>query len=292
MHRALELGVTMLDTADMYGVGSNEELVGRAIKGRRDGVVLATKFGNVRGTGRQAAGRQRQARLCPLGLRGQPAAAGGGGDRPLLPAPGRSRRRRSRTRWGPWPSWCARARCAISGCRRRHRPRSDGRMPSTRSRRCRPSIRCGAATPRTEILPTVRELGIGFVAYSPLGRGFLTGQIRSPEDLDADDWRRQAPRFQGENFQRNLDLVARIEAIAAAQGLHAGTAGARLGAGAGRGHRADPGHEAADDTSRRTSLRPRSRSPWATSRRSTPRCRQVRRQAIGTPRQECEQWGT
>ena len=91
-------------------------------------------------------------------------------------------------------------------------------MPSTRSRRCRPSTRCGAATPRTEILPTVRELGIGFVAYSPLGRGFLTGQIRSPDDLAADDWRRQSPRFQGENFQRNLDLVARIEAIARRKG--------------------------------------------------------------------------
>ena len=75
IHRALELGVTFLDTADMYGVGRNEELVGRAIRGRRDGVVLATKFGNVRGTGRQAAGRQRPARLRPLGLRGQPAAA-------------------------------------------------------------------------------------------------------------------------------------------------------------------------------------------------------------------------
>ena len=76
--------------------------------------------------------------------------------------------------------------------------------------------------PEYLILPTVRELGIGFVAYSPLGRGFLTGQIRTPDDLDADDWRRQAPRFQGENFQRNLDLVARIEAIAARKGCTPG----------------------------------------------------------------------
>ena len=222
LHRALELGVTLLDTADMYGVGRNEELVGRAIKGRRDGVVLATKFGNVRAPDGK-----------PLGVNGKPDYVRSACEAslrrlgvevidlyyqhrvdPETPIEDTVGAMAELVRAGQGaPSWA---------CRRRRRPRSGGRMPSTRSRRCRPSTRCGAATPRTEILPTVRELGIGFVAYSPLGRGFLTGQIRTPDDLDADDWRRQAPRFQGENFQRNLDLVARIEAIAQRKGCTPG----------------------------------------------------------------------
>ena len=100
--------------------------------------------------------------------------------------------------------------------------------------------------PEGEILATCRELGIGFVAYSPLGRGFLTGQFKKFEDLPADDYRRNSPRFQGENFQKNLDLVRRVEEIAREKRMHAFAAGAGLGAGAGRRHRADPGNEAAE----------------------------------------------
>ena len=117
---------------------------------------------------------------------------------------------------------------------------------ASRSPRCRPSTRCGRATPRSEILPTVRELGIGFVAYSPLGRGFLTGRFRSAADLQNEgDYRRNHPRFQGENFDRNLEIVRRVEEIAAEKGVTAGPARARLGARPGSRHRADPRHEAA-----------------------------------------------
>ena len=98
--------------------------------------------------------------------------------------------------------------------------------------------------PEDEVLPTVRELGIGFVAYSPLGRGFLTGQFKTIDDLPADDYRRNAPRFQGENFQKNLELVKKIEAAGRGEGLHAEPARPRLGAGPGGRHRADPRHEA------------------------------------------------
>ena len=98
--------------------------------------------------------------------------------------------------------------------------------------------------PEDGVLAACRELGIGFVAYSPLGRGFLTGQFKTFEDLAPDDYRRHSPRFQGENFQKNLDLVARIEEIAAREGLHAGAARPRLGARAGRRHRPHPRHQA------------------------------------------------
>ena len=94
------------------------------------------------------------------------------------------------------------------------------------------------------ILPTMRELGIGLVAYSPLGRGFLSGRFRSPQDLDRDDFRRTGPRFKGENLERNLDLVAKVEELAAEKGVHARPARARVGHGPGRRRRADPGHQA------------------------------------------------
>ena len=94
------------------------------------------------------------------------------------------------------------------------------------------------------MLPTVRELGIGYVAYSPLGRGFLTGQFKSPDDFPEGDFRKNHPRFQGENFEKNIELVREVEAMARGEGLHDRPARARLGAGAGRGHRADPRHQA------------------------------------------------
>ena len=216
LHRALELGVTMLDTADMYGVGSNEELVGRAIKGRRDGVVIATKFGNVRAPDGK-----------PLGVNGKPDYV-------------RSACEASLRRLGvevidlyyqhrvdpatPIEDTVGAMAELVRQGKVRHLGLSEA-APATirRAHAVHPiaalqtEYSLWSRDPEDQILPTVRELGIGFVAYSPLGRGFLTGQIRSPEDLDADDWRRQAPRFQGENFQRNLDLVARIEAIAGAR---------------------------------------------------------------------------
>ena len=221
LHRALELGVTMLDTADMYGVGSNEELVGRAIKGRRDGVVIATKFGNVRAPDGK-----------PLGVNGKPDYV-------------RSACEASLRRLGvevidlyyqhrvdpatPIEDTVGAMAELVRQGKVRHLGLSEA-APATirRAHAVHPiaalqtEYSLWSRDPEDQILPTVRELGIGFVAYSPLGRGFLTGQIRSPEDLDADDWRRQAPRFQGENFQRNLDLVARIEAIAQRKGCTPG----------------------------------------------------------------------
>ena len=221
IHRALERGVTFLDTADMYGSARTRSWSASAIRGRRDEVVLATKFGNVRGPNGEFLGVSGdpdyvrsacEASLKRLGVDvidlyyqhrvdpkvpiedtvGAMARAGAGGEG-ALPRPVRS---------GAGD----------------HPPRPCGR---TRSPRCRPSIRCGAATPEDEVLPTVRELGIGFVAYSPLGRGFLTGQFQSPDDFAEDDFRRNHPRFQGENFEKNLDLVARGRGAGRGQGLHA-----------------------------------------------------------------------
>ena len=138
--------------------------------------------------------------------------------RPLLPAPGRPRHARRGHLGRAWPSSCRPARSATSASPRPRPPRSAGRTPSTRSRRCRPSGRCGRATPRTSCCPLVRELGIGFVPYSPLGRGFLTGQFSRPEDIPEDDFRRHNPRFQGENFTRNLQLVDRVKQLADEKG--------------------------------------------------------------------------
>ena len=232
IHRALDLGVTFLDTADMYGVGANEELVGRAIQGRRDGVVLATKFGNVRGPDGSPRGDQRQARLRPLRLRGQPEAARGGGDRPLLPAPGRPRD-------------------ADRGHGGRHgRPRPPGQGAPPRPVGGRPAtVRRAQAVhpiaalqteyslwsrdPEAEILPLVRELGIGFVPYSPLGRGFLTGQIRSPDDLAAGRLAAQHAPLPGRELPAQPRPRGRDRPHGAGEGLHARPARPRLGAGPG-----------------------------------------------------------
>ena len=221
LHRALELGVTMLDTADMYGVGANEELVGRAIKGRRDGVVIATKFGNVRAPDGK-----------PLGVNGKPDYVRSACEASLrrlgVEVIDLYYQRRVDPETPIEDTVGAMAELVRQG-KVRHLGLSEA-APATirRAHAVHPiaalqtEYSLWSRDPEDQILPTVRELGIGFVAYSPLGRGFLTGQIRSPEDLDADDWRRQAPRFQGENFQRNLDLVARIEAIAQRKGCTPG----------------------------------------------------------------------
>ncbi|MFO1075512.1 MAG: aldo/keto reductase [Geminicoccaceae bacterium] len=221
IHAALDGGVTLLDTADMYGVGRNEELVGRAIRGRRQEVVLATKFGNVRGpdgamlgiNGRPDYVRAAcEASLRRLGVEvidlyyqhrvdpATPIEETVGAMAELVQA-GKVR-------------FLGLSEAAPQTIRRAHAVHPITALQTEYS--------LWSREPEAELLPTLRALGIGFVPYSPLGRGFLTGQIRTPEDLAADDWRRNAPRFLGENFQRNLDLVARIGEIAAAKGCTPG----------------------------------------------------------------------
>src|SRR5215211_2667096 len=217
IHRALELGVNFLDTADMYGVGHNEELVGRAIRGRREGVVLATKFGNVRG---------REGSF--LGISGRPEYV-------------RSACEASLKRLGvevidlyyqhrvdpntPIEETVGAMSRLVEEGKVRHLGLSEASAETIR--------RAAAVHPiaalqsefslwtrdvEAEILPTCRELGVGFVAYSPLGRGFLTGRFRKPEDLAEDDRRRQFPRFREENFQQNMRLVERVREVAAEKG--------------------------------------------------------------------------
>ena len=218
IHRALELGINFLDTADVYGPHKNEELVGRAIKGKRDKIVLATKFGivrdpsnpNVRGVNGKAdyVRKSCDASLRRLGVetidlyyqhRVDPAT-------PIEETVG------------------AMAELVKAG-KVRYLGLSEA-SPQTLRRAVKVHPIAALQTeyslwtrdPEGEILVTCRELGIGFVAYSPLGRGFLTGQFQRFEDLPADDYRRLSPRFQGENFQKNLDLVRRVEEIAREKG--------------------------------------------------------------------------
>jgi len=214
IHRAIELGCTFLDTADMYGSGKNEELVGRALKGRRHQVVLATKFGNVRGPKGEF-----------LGVNGRPEyvkqACEGSLKRlgvdvidlyyqhrvdkkvPIEDTVGAMAElvREGKVRY------LGLSEASPATIRRAHKVHPISALQSEYS--------LWEREPEDEILPAVRELGIGFVPYSPLGRGFLTGQFKKFEDLPADDYRRNAPRFQGENFQKNLDLVKKIEEMAA-----------------------------------------------------------------------------
>jgi aryl-alcohol dehydrogenase-like predicted oxidoreductase len=214
IHRALELGVTFLDTADVYGPHKNEELVGQAIKGKRDKVVLATKFGIVRDPANPAirgvngkpdyVRRSCESSLRRLGIevidlyyqhRVDP-------DTPIEETVG------------------AMAQLIKEG-KIRHIGLSEA-SPQTLRRAAKVHSITALQTeyslwtrdPEEEILATCQELGIGFVAYSPLGRGFLTGQFQKFEDLPADDYRRNSPRFQGENFQKNLDLLHGVEDIA------------------------------------------------------------------------------
>jgi aryl-alcohol dehydrogenase-like predicted oxidoreductase len=217
IHRYLDAGGNFLDTADVYGVGRNEVLVGKAIRGRRDRVVLATKFANVRGAKGEF-----------LGVRGDPEYV-----RECCDA--------SLKRLGvdvidlyyqhrvdpktPIEDTVGAMADLVKAGKVRHLGLSEA-SPATIRRAAKVHPIAALQTeyslwsrdPEAEILPTVRELGIGFVAYSPLGRGFLTGQFKSVDDLPADDVRRNHPRFQGENFQRNLDLVRKVEQLAQAKG--------------------------------------------------------------------------
>jgi aryl-alcohol dehydrogenase-like predicted oxidoreductase len=221
IHRALELGINFLDTADMYGPFTNERLVGKAIADRRDQVVLATKFGNRRGedgsylgiSGRPDYVREAcDASLARLGVdhidlyyqhrvdNETPIEETVGAMKELVEA-GKVRH-------------LGLSEASPATIRRAHAVHPITALQSEWSLWTR--------DPEDAVIPTVRELGIGFVAYSPLGRGFLSGQIKSMDDLDEKDFRRRGPRFQGENFQRNLDLVARVEELAAEQGVTPG----------------------------------------------------------------------
>ncbi len=221
IQRAIDLGVTLLDTADMYGPFTNERLVGEAIKGRRNEVTIATKFGI-----------QREEDGTMVGVNGKPEYVKSACDASLK-------------------------RLSVDHIDLYYQHRVDLETPIEEtvgamkelveagkvrylglSEAAPETIRCAygvhpisvlqteyslwSRDVEDEILPTVRELGIGFVAYSPLGRGFLTGQIYRFEDLPEDDYRRQSPRFQGENFDRNLELVERVNEIAAEKGVTAG----------------------------------------------------------------------
>src|SRR4051812_21490294 len=213
--RALELGVTFLDTADMYGPFTNEELVGRAIGQRRQKVVLATKFGVIR----SATDPTRR------GISGKP-------DYVKSSCEGSLRRLNTdvidlyyQHRVDPTTpieeTVGAMAELVKAGKVRFLGLSEAGPQTIRRAHAVHPitalqtEYSLWSRDPEDELLATCRELGIGFVAYSPLGRGFLTGRFRRLEDLPEDDYRRHAPRFQGENFQRNLDLVRRIEEMAA-----------------------------------------------------------------------------
>ena len=221
IQRALDLGVTLLDTADMYGPFTNERLVGKAIRRRRDEVVLATKFGNVRGEHGER-----------LGVRG---------DRDYV----RDACDESLERLGvdhidlyyqhrvdftvPIEETvgamaelveAGKVRClglseaSVATIKRAHAVHPISALQTEYSLWTRDV--------EEEILPTVRELGIGFVAYSPLGRGFLTGSFKSPDEIPEDDFRRRNPRFQGENFERNRELVERVREIAWDKGVGTG----------------------------------------------------------------------
>jgi len=219
LHQALDLGLNFLDTADMYGPFKNEELVGRAIRGRRAQVVLATKFGNVRGTDgsfQGVNGRPDYVRACcdaslrRLGVdcidlyyqhrvdRTVPVEETVGAMGQLVEA-GKVR-------------YLGLSEAAPATLRRAHREHPITALQTEYS--------LWSREPEDELLAVVRELGISFVAYSPLGRGFLTGRFRKLEDLPEGDYRRTAPRFQGENFRKNLDLVAQVEAMAQERGLN------------------------------------------------------------------------
>ena len=220
IHESIERGVDFLDTADMYGVGRNEALVGKAIADRRDRVFLATKFGNVRGEDgsfRGVCGRPDYVRsACEASLRrlgvetidlyyqhrvdpDVPIEETVGAMAELVTA-GKVR-------------FLGLSEAAPATVRRAHSTHKIAALQTEYSLWSRDS--------EAEVLPTVRELGMAYVAYSPLGRGFLTGQFKSPADFPDDDYRRFHPRFTGENFDKNIALVREIEAMAADKGCTA-----------------------------------------------------------------------
>jgi aryl-alcohol dehydrogenase-like predicted oxidoreductase len=216
IHRYLDAGGNFLDTADVYGRGRNETLVGRAIAGRRDEVVLATKFANVRGPKGEF-----------LGVRGDPQYVKECCDASLkrlgVDVIDLYYQHRVDPATPIEETVGAMAELVKAG-KVKHLGLSEA-APATIRRAAKVHPIAALQTeyslwsrePEAEILPTVRELGIAFVAYSPLGRGFLTGAFKTFDDLPVDDYRRNAPRFQGENFAKNLELVAQIQQLAVAK---------------------------------------------------------------------------
>jgi len=217
IHHALDRGVTFLDTADMYGVGKNEELVGRAIRDRREEVFLATKFGNVRGPAGEFLGVKGdpdyvrsacEASLKRLGVemidlyyqhRVDPKV-------PIEDTVGAMARLKEEGKI----RFLGLSEAAPATIRKAHSTHPITAVQTELSLWSRDA--------EAEVLPAVRELGIGYVAYSPLGRGFLTGQIKSPDDFPDDDFRKFHPRFQGENFAKNIALVREVEVMALEKG--------------------------------------------------------------------------
>ncbi len=218
IQRAIDLGITFLDTADMYGPFKNEELVGRAIRGQRDRVVLSTKFGNVRGADGSFQGINGRPeyvrRACDASLRRL------GTDHidlyyqhrvdrtvPIEETVGAMAElvRQGKVRF------IGLSEASPATIRRAHKVHPVTALQTEYS--------LWSRDPEDEILPTVRELGIAFVPYSPLGRGFLTGRFQRFEDLPEGDYRRNSPRFQGENFRKNLEMVERVRAIAREKGV-------------------------------------------------------------------------
>src|SRR3954468_18403803 len=217
IHHALDRGVTFLDTADMYGVGKNEELVGRAIRDRREEVFLATKFGNVRGPAGEFLGVKGdpdyvrsacEASLKRLGVemidlyyqhRVDPKV-------PIEDTVGAMARLKEEGKI----RFLGLSEAAPATIRKAH---STHPITAVQT-----ELALWSRDAEAEVLPAVRELGIGYVAYSPLGRGFLTGQIKSPDDFPDDDFRKFHPRFQGENFAKNIALVREVEAMAQEKG--------------------------------------------------------------------------
>lgn len=217
IHRALELGINFFDTADVYGPFTNEQLVGRALRDHRDKAVIATKFAIQRDT----EGKR-------LGISGKPEYVRSACDAslkrlgidtidlyyqhrvdPETPIEDTVGAMAELVKAGK-VRYLGLSEAAPATIRRAHKVHPITALQTEYS--------LWSRDPEDDVLATVRELGIGFVAYSPLGRGFLAGQIKSPSDLAEDDWRRNSPRFQGENFQKNLDLVKKIEEIAKKKG--------------------------------------------------------------------------
>jgi aryl-alcohol dehydrogenase-like predicted oxidoreductase len=219
VHRALDLGCTFIDTADAYGAGANEELVGRALAGRRDEAVLATKFGLLLGPG--------TSRGSPAGVDGSPEHVRAAIDASL-------------SRLGvdhvdlwylhrldrrvPIEETVGAMAEAVAAGKVVHLGLSEVSAATLRRAHATHPITAVQSEwslwtrdPEVSVLPTCRELGIGFVPFSPLGRGFLSGELRSPDDFPPSDMRRALPRFQGENFDRNLDLVTEVRELAAAR---------------------------------------------------------------------------
>jgi aryl-alcohol dehydrogenase-like predicted oxidoreductase len=220
IHCALDTGINFLDTSDAYGPHTNEALIGKALRGRRDGVVLATKFGILREPGSAVSGVNGRPEYVRASCEGSLQRLGV--DRldlyylhrvdPAVPIEETVGAMADLVREGK-VKYLGLSEAAPATIRRAHKVFPISALQTEYS--------LWSRDPEDQILPTVRELGVGYVAYSPLGRGFLSGKFRSIEDLAPDDYRRRSPRFQGDNFARNLALVREIETIAKDKGCTA-----------------------------------------------------------------------